>query len=301
MAGRATRMTPNKREELDEPNPYGRKKAWDEENKTGKPFVSADDSLAYASSPRTVVMDNMTGDEEEQATPEAAPENQQYQRTDWHKRHKDLKSHHDKTIEKHKREIAELQEQLQAKQPKYEVPTTPEELAAFQEKNPHVYNIVETVTHLHHQEEFGDLRAQIQNLQLKLAETESEKAWGELKAQVPDYEQIKSDPEFHNWVESQPAEIQAWVYENGTDVGLAVQAINLYKASRGMSVSSSAPPPISRTGADEAIQTRPGREAPATSGRIWRASEIGSLSPAQFDKYRDEIDLAFAEGRIERD
>jgi len=117
---------------------------------------------------------------------------------------------------------------------------------------------------------------------------------------VPDFEQIRGDDNFHNWVEQQPQQIQDWVYKNSTDVQMAAQAINLYKASIGMQQPNESQPPQFNTqqGADQAVSVRNGREEPTSREKVWSRSEIASLSPAQYEQHREAIDAAFADGRI---
>ena len=53
------KMTPKDQGSLMAANPYNKNKEWDGEGKTGKAFVSADDSMAYVSTQKTVVLDKM--------------------------------------------------------------------------------------------------------------------------------------------------------------------------------------------------------------------------------------------------
>lgn len=303
---------------------YNAEKEWKDEGATGQAFVSADESLAYVKKPNTVILDKMeqplanseaevepqavgetASDNDSEASPLSEPAADPWKKVDWKKRHDDLKRHHDRKINAMKEEIAQVKEEMRANRPTYTPPKSAEDLAAFKAENPDVYAVVESVAHLRATEESKNLSEELDGLKERLKVAEAERAYAELKTLVPDFEEIRQDEEFHTWAEAQPQQIQDWVYRNRTDVQLAAKAINLYKADRGKLPQQQAqtPPATERPterGADEAVPTHTRREEPtATTDKLWKRSEIGALSPAQFEKLQPEIDRAFAEGRID--
>jgi hypothetical protein len=305
------RMTPSNQKQSGK---YNQSKEWENENKTGEEFVSAE-NMAYVSKPKQAVLDKM-----EEPAPEPAPEPEatvaeepelkeepveQFKKVDYKKRYDDLKRHHDRKLQGMKDEINALKEDMRNNRPQYKPPKSEEDLAAFKEENPDIYAVVESVAHLRASEETKQLQESMKQMQEQLAYAEAERAYAELKTIVPDFEEIRADDDFHAWAEEQPQQIQDWVYKNSTNVQLAARAINLYKADRGMLNQAPAQtPPVQAAakpdrGADEAVPTTPRREEPTATGeRIWKQSEIAALSPAQAEKYMSEIDAAFAEGRI---
>jgi hypothetical protein len=297
------KMTPMEKGNLMGANPYGKKKEWDGEGKTGQAFISADDSMAYKSTPKTAMIDKMEdgANTPAEATPQPAPtvEDGKYSTVDYKKRYDDLKGHYDKKVNEFKGIEKDLKTQLTNNAPKYVPPTSPEELEVFRKENPQIYNLVETVAHMQASNELEALKGDLKTVRENLALSEATQAYEELKNLVPDFEAIRNDNAFHVWAEQQIPQIQAWVYNNSTDVTLAAQAINLYKASLGNGTPQGQQPP-SYAGADQAVQTRSGRTEVPTNpqGKIWSQSEIGGLSGEQFEQYSGEIDLAFAEGRV---
>lgn len=299
------RMTPTNQKQKGK---YNSQKEWSDEGKTGKPFVSASDSMAYVEKKKFAVLDKMEGEQnseedveqetvQTQEQEEAAP----YQRVDYKKRYDDLKRHHDRKINEMKEQMEKVRAEIRSNRPTYTPPKSEDELNKFKEENPDIYAVVESVSHLRATEELKDLQEELKQVQERLLYEEAKRAYMELKAAVPDYEQIKVDPDFHEWAEQQPKEIQDWVYNNRTNVQLAIKAINLYKADRG---TAQKPPRVNkqsdqRGSAAEAVVARTQRAEPSNGEKIWKRSEIAKLSWQQYEKYREEIDAAFAEGRIE--
>lgn len=300
------KMTENTQRQVGITNPYNARKEWEDEGKTGKEFQSADDSMAYVPKKKYAVMDKMEGKQNQEEVVETQkdepvdPEPNKYQKVDYKKRYDDLKRHYDRKVNEWKDNERTLKEQLRNNRPTYTPPKTAEELAKFREENPDIFDVVESVSHMRSTEQMKDLQDELKEVKERLMYEEAKRAYVELKSLVPDYEQIKSDPSFHDWAEQQPKEIQDWIYNNRTNVQLAVQAINLYKASTGVG---QRPPNVNhqsdnRGSAADAIPTRAQRAEPESGERIWKRSEIKRLSPQQFEKFEDEIQLAFREGRI---
>lgn len=287
-------------------NPYNKRKEWDDEGKTGKEFVSADDSLAYVQEKKYAVMDKMEGKKEEEVVEtkeEEVPTDPQpdpYKKVDWKKRHDDLKRYYDKRVNEWKAKEKELKDQVKTNQPKYTPPTSKEELEKFREENPDLFAVIETTAHFRAGEEIKELQEKIAEVEEKLGYTEAAKAYAELKMLVPDFEEVRASEDFHNWAEQQPQEIQDWVYKNSTNVELAAKAINMYKYDRNAtSIQQKPPTPRPEEKAAEAISITTRQEEPGEQKKIWSRAEIAGLSDAQYEKYRDEIDLAFSEGRIQ--
>lgn len=302
------KMTPTNQKQAGK---YNSQKEWQDEGKSGKEFVSAADSLAYVNKKKYAVMDKMEGkqNQEEDLEQEQEVEAQEveqeeaapYKRVDYKKRYDDLKRHHDRKINELKEEMNRIRQEARSNRPSYTPPKSEEELNKFKEDNPDIYAVVESVSHLRASEQLKDLQEELKEMKERLLYEEAKRAYMELKAAVPDYEQIKVDPDFHEWAEQQPKEIQDWVYNNRTNVQLAIKAINLYKADRG---TAQKPPSVSkqsdqRGDAAQAVVARSQRAEPSSGEKIWKRSEISKLSWQQYEKYREEIDRAYAEGRIE--
>lgn len=296
------KMTPRENSSLMGANPYNAKKDWDDEGKTGKEFVSADDSMSYVNKTKTVVMDKMEDTPEpvvEETPMDVAPTENRYEKVDYKKRYDDLKRHYDKKVNGFKTAEKELRKQLNDNAPKYTPPSSPEELEQFKKDNPSIYNVVETVSHMTQGKQLTDLETKLNEVTEKLAIAEAEAAYSQLKSLVPDFEEVRNSEDFHAWAEQQPQQIQDWVYNNRTDVGLAATAIELYKASIGQATPQTQQPPQStQQRADYEVSVQQSKEEPTSKEKVWTSAEIGSLSTTQYEQYREEIDKAFAEGRV---
>ena len=122
--------------EEEESNPYNMNKSWHEAD--GKRMPQADE-LYYedeAPSPKASRRKRSAPDEDSSTT------NHNYK-----KRYDDLRRKHNRTIDEFKQKESVFQTQLQATQPKYEVPKSQEELQQFRNSNPDLYDTVESVAH----------------------------------------------------------------------------------------------------------------------------------------------------------
>lgn len=273
-------------------------------------LVGADDSLAYVKKKKYAVVgqghDMMKEAEaeppEQSALPEEEPAVEKFKKVDWKKRHDDLKRHHDSKINSLKSEMQDLTTQIAENRPKFSPPKTPEELATFRAENPDIYDVVETVAHMRASEETENLKTSLASVQEKLMYEEAARAYAELKVAIPDFEAVRTSEDFHQWAKAQPAEIQAWVYENKTNAQLAAKAINLYKADRGVTTSHQ---PTTRNvdnrgSAADSIQATRTVDEPQSNEVSFTTSEIGSMSWQEYEARKDEIDAAHRAGRVVR-
>ena len=108
-----------------------------------------------------------------------------------------------------------------------------------------------------------------------------------------DYDNIRADGKFHEWVGQQDATIQGWLYENTTNANLAARAIDLYKMDTGYGKKKS-----NKLEASKSVTSTSKRDIDTGDKKIWTLNEIAKLKPQQFVKMEKEIDLARQEGRI---
>ena len=243
---------------------------------------------------------------EEEATPEqestSFAEPQQGSDTDYKKRYDDLKRHYDSKLEEWKTERQELASARKAGEDsglsQSELPKTPEELAAFREKYPDVYAIVETVSTLQAENRLKELKDEVQQLKGKEQNLIVQNAYKELISAHPDFSQLKTDEKFLMWLDDQPASIADGIYKNNTDARWAIRVVDLYKADTSTKTTKR-----SKDADPAAAVTRSTAKDIAgeanSEKKVWKASEIGRLKPWQFEKLEAEIDAAKKEGRID--
>jgi len=270
------------------PNPYNAKKDW---HVPDKPSMGDADGLFYAPS------------EDQQATPSEESEKPLVKNSkdvNYKKRYDDLKKHYDNRISEFKQKEQELLAEAAEKAPKYQAPKTLEELEKFKAKNPDLYETVETVAHLQSENQTQELRQQLSAIQEREADLLKREAETVLRANHPDFEDIRGNDDFHEWAKAQPEDIQKWIYSNNSDATLASRAIDLYKMEKGI-IAQSPQKRQSRNqenrSAADMVSTKT-TAVDAKAPKIWTEREIAKMSIDQFDRYEDEIKLALSEGRI---
>ena len=275
-------MEENKKEEIQEesqqeaflePVPYKRKVTKEEAEDTAT--VSEDTSS------------------EEEATPkEERPVNAEEKV--FKKRYDDLKRHYDSTVNKHKDDIEKLRLQLQENADKINLPKTKEEVDAWRQKYPDVYDIIETIAYTKADEKAKKVESNLKELESQQMAVQKDKAEVELSKLHPDFSEIREDDKFHEWVSKQDSTIQGWLYENTTNAKLAARAIDLYKMDTGYGKKKTA----KSLEASKSVTSTSKREVDTSNKKVWKISEIAKMKPHQFAKYEKDIDLARKEGRI---
>ena len=217
------------------------------------------------------------------------------------KRYDDLKKHYDSTLNKHKEEVRTLRSQLESSTKQFVPPKSKEELEAWRKEYPDVYDMVETIAMNKATTQTADLENKYKNLQLQQEQIAKEKAEVELLKLHPDFNELRSQDDFHNWAEQQDPTIQGWLYENTSNSKLAARAIDLYKMDRGLSkLTKKEEKDVKKEAAKAISKTKKSTESDIPKKKVWTTSEISRLKPHQFEKFEKEIDLARLEGRIEQ-
>ena len=216
------------------------------------------------------------------------------------KRYDDLKKHYDSTLSKHKEELSSLRTQLESSTTQFVPPKSKSELEAWRKEYPDVYDMVETIAINKATTQTADLENKYKDLQLQQEQIAKEKAEVELLKLHPDFNDIRSKDDFHEWADQQDPTIQGWLYENTSNSKLAARAIDLYKADRGISKVKKQDSDLKKEAAKAISKTKKSTDTDIPKKKIWTTSEIGNLKPHQFEKLEKEIDLARLEGRIEQ-
>jgi len=271
-------------------NPYNQKKAWH----TGedKPFKSSNEM--FFEEPSNEVDES---DEIEMAKQEEVVEQNDtlYKKPDYKKRYDDLKKHYDSKLNEFKSREEELLGQVT---PEYTAPKTAEELEAFKNEYPDVFEVVETVAHLQSESKAKVLEERLSKLQDReeqLIQQESEKR---LLENHPDFDDIRNSDDFHEWAKEQPEAIQDWIYKNADDADLASRAIDLFKKDIGLETPKKKKSSSKQTkSAADMVSTKTTTVEP-TQEKIWSEKEIAAMSMAEFDKHESEISEAMQQGRI---
>ena len=273
------------------PNPYNAKKSWHTEDVMPKEGLTAD-SLFVAPRP-----EKDEGDQ--QIEEQTATQNKPYSQPNYKKRYDDLKKHYDTKLNEFRTREQELANKVQQAQPVYEAPKSLEELEQFKNEYPDVYEVVESVAHLKSEDKIKGLTDKVALIEAREQDIMRREAEKDLMEKHPDYSDLRNNDAFHTWAETQPEEIQDWIYNNPNNASLASKAIDLYKMEVGSSTSVKQQKPSSnrQAQASEMVSTKT-TSVEAKEPKIWTQEEIAALPMDEFDRLESEIDRALDEGRV---
>ena len=225
---------------------------------------------------------------------ETAPEH------DYKKRYDDLKRHYDQKIQEFKTEKQELESAMQQSNVNVPLPKTPEELEKFRQEYPDVYDVMETIASEKANQQAQGLQEELKTLRDREKENLVKVAYRELKTLHPDFEEIKTDEKFLQWLEEQPDTISDGVLKNNTNARLAARVIDLYKADMGVTTKKqSKKPNVSAAMSVTPPRAKEIKTDQNANKKVWKGSDIAKMKPWEFEKLEADIDLARQEGRID--
>ena len=212
------------------------------------------------------------------------------------KRYGDLRRHVQQKEKDYETRIQALEQQLrQATQSEIKLPKSDEDIEAWATKYPDVAAIVETIAIKKAQEQTAGLETRVKEIDEMKLSAAKEKAEAELMRYHPDFDEIRSSDEFHDWAEEQPQWVQNALYENDTDAKAAARAIDLYKADKNIKTKKP-----SNTDAAKAVNSRNSRSRPeedATSS-YYKESQVAKMSAQEYEKKVDDIMEAIRTGKF---
>ena len=216
------------------------------------------------------------------------------------KRYDDLKRHYDSTLGKHKDEVRTLRTQLEQSTKQFIPPKSKEDLESWRKEYPDVYEMVETIAMNKADSRAKEMETKYQNLQVQQEQINREKAEVELLKMHPDYKDIRSKDEFHDWATKQDPVIQGWLYENASNASLAGRAIDLYKMDKGVSkLSKKQETAVKKEAAKAITKTAKATESELPKKKVWSNAAISKMSVNEYAKHEEDIDKAVREGRIQ--
>jgi hypothetical protein len=218
----------------------------------------------------------------------------------WEKRYKDLQSFNS-------RKINDLTSQLDAakKAPvqTVTVPKTAEELTALREQDPDGYARIESIASAMMHNQMESYNTKLANVTNDLTQSRIDSAEAVILKAHPDFTAIANDAAFHTWADSQPTDVQDWIYNNPDRPELAIRALTLYKSERGLGTIPQTTASTNEPTGDMDVNTRSNSQHPDAVDRnhptyIWKESEIAKMRPVEFGEWEEAISLAQREGRI---
>tara|TARA_R100000458_G_C8254185_1_gene230554 strand:- start:619 stop:1503 length:885 start_codon:yes stop_codon:yes gene_type:complete len=236
---------------------------------------------------------------EKQAQEEEEPENAE-EKT-FKKRYGDLRRHSQKQQKDFDEKISAMQRQLdEATKSQIQLPKTEEELEEWSKEYPDVAAVIETIAIKKSREQAQEIEtrlAEIDNLQ---SSAKREKAEVELLALHPDFEDIRSSDDFHDWADEQPKWVQDALYENETDARSAARAIDLYKVDRGIGEAEKKTKSKSNKSAASLVDSPSSKTLPDTEGnsKKWKESTVEAMSSVEYEKNSESIMEAIRSGNF---
>jgi hypothetical protein len=212
------------------------------------------------------------------------------------KRYGDLRRHMQRTQEENNRQLRLLQDQVESLTRKQvKLPKSDQELDAWAKKYPDVAKIVETIATKKAMEARGEVDQRLKRVEELETKIAREKAEKELARLHPDFDELRQDKAFHQWVSQQPRWIQSALYDNDTDFLGAAKAIDLYKTENGRKKRSK------DTDAARSVPARSHRED-LSDGRVtWSESRVKRLTAREYEKFENDIENAIRSGNFDYD
>lgn len=216
----------------------------------------------------------------------------------WEKRYGDLRRHAQKKEQELNKRVKDMELQVAqlsqaANRP---MPTTREELDAWKAQYPQVAAIIETLADERAAARTSTLEQQLGGLSDELAETKKERAYAQLKALVPDVEEIAGSPEWQAWLRELPQSVQD-ICNNTEDPFELAKMVNKFKMEQ-----SKGQPAMKQkkdsTGVLEAAIRGGGAGASRQQPYKFTVMQIKAMSPQDFEKFETEIDEARKAGLI---
>jgi DNA repair exonuclease SbcCD ATPase subunit len=215
------------------------------------------------------------------------------------KRYGDLRRHSQQQQTQLQSQIDELKAQLQkSTENQIKLPKSEEELAEWAKQYPDVAKIVESIAIKKAREQAEEIDKRLKSLDERELQSAKEKAEMELLKLHPDFDSIRDDDSFHDWVDAQPKWIQQALYENDTDYVAAARAIDLYKADMAKSKKSSSR--SDNRDAAQSVSTRSGRSAPAGEDidGVFYESQVDKMTAQQYEANMEAIQKAIKNGKF---
>ena len=215
------------------------------------------------------------------------------------KRYGDLRRHTQKQQVEMQKQLDDLRSQLeQSTTQQIRLPKSEEELEQWSREFPEVAKIVETIAMKKAKEQNASIEERFKKLDEMQAETLKEKAEAELMRLHPDFNKIREQDEFHEWVEAQPKWVQSALYDNENDAISAARAIDLYKADKGMTTSKRTKKSEEREAASSVGRSsRTGFDTESEQGSI-RESDVERMSSKEYERNQEAIVAAIQAGKF---
>ena len=215
------------------------------------------------------------------------------------KRYGDLRRHQQEQKSDFEEQIKSLKGELKSTSTgDMELPSTEEEIADWASKYPQVANIMQTMALKAAKDQNETLSSRMKEIDDLQSNANKSKAEAKLLQIHPDFEDIRADDAFHDWVDSQPKWVQDSLYHNEADATSAARAIDLYKLDAGITKKNKAKKGNSR-GAAQEVSSRGGSSPTEGSGeQQFLESDVAAMTINTYEENQDAIAKAMRSGNF---
>jgi len=215
------------------------------------------------------------------------------------KRYGDLRRHQQEQKSDFEEQIKSLKGELKSTSTgDMELPSTEEEIADWASKYPQVANIMQTMALKAAKDQNETLSSRMKEIDDLQLSANKGKAEAKLLQIHPDFEEIREQDEFHDWVDAQPKWVQDSLYHNEADATSAARAIDLYKLDAGITKKNKAKKGNSR-GAAQEVSSRGGSSPTEGSGeQQFLESDVAAMTINTYEENQDAIAKAMRSGNF---
>ena len=215
------------------------------------------------------------------------------------KRYGDLRRHQQEQKSDFEEQINSLKSELKSTSTgDMELPSTEEEIAEWASKYPQVANIMQTMALKAAKDQNETLSTRMKEIDDLQLSANKGKAEAQLLQIHPDFEQIREEDAFHDWVDAQPKWVQDSLYHNESDATSAARAIDLYKLDAGITKKSKGKKGNSRSAAQD-VSVRGGSAPTEGSGEMqYLESDVANMDIREYEEHQDAIAKAMRSGNF---
>ena len=215
------------------------------------------------------------------------------------KRYGDLRRHQQEQKSEFEEQIKSLKSELKSSSTgEMELPSTEEEIAEWATNYPQVANIMQTMALKAAREQNETLSTRMQEIDDLQQTANKSKAESQLLQIHPDFEDIRADDAFHEWVDSQPKWVQDSLYHNESDATSAARAIDLYKLDAGITKKSKGKKGNNRSAAQD-VSVSGGSAPTEGSGEMqYLESDVAKMDIREYEEHQDAIAKAMRSGNF---
>jgi uncharacterized protein YifE (UPF0438 family) len=213
------------------------------------------------------------------------------------KRYGDLRRHMQDKEKDWDDKFKALQRQLEdSTKQEIKLPKSDDDIDAWAKEYPDVAAIVETIAIKKAKEQAAGLEERVKEIDEMKADAARKKAEVELMTAHPDFDEIRDDDAFHNWVDEQPKWVQDALYENASDSRSAARAIDLYKAD--MNIQTKKPVSNNKDAARSVNSRSNATPDSEDSKNVFKESQVNKMTAQQYEKASDAIMEAIRTGKF---